>query len=267
MAETTGISWTDHTMNFWWGCQKIGPGCDRCYAETLDHRLGGSHWGPEAERRRTSAHNWNNPLRWNRAAKRAGVRRRVFASSMADFFDNQVNPAWRADAWDVIRTCPDLDWQVLTKRPGNVVGMLPPDWGDGWPHVLLGCTVVNQAEADRDVPKLLATPAQRRFLSCEPLLGPIRFAQVPGFNRIGLDLSGWWIIVGGESGPGARPMAAAWARDILSQCAVAGVPVFFKQTGSGGLDAWPGVTGKGDKPEEWPAWAQVQQFPRSGAPA
>jgi protein gp37 len=178
MGETT-IEWTDFTFNPWEGCQKVGPGCDHCYAEARDQRFtGGAHWGPGAPRRLTSDANWKKPLQWNAQALKTGRRFRVFCASLADVFDNAVYQPWRQRLWHLIRQTPALDWQLLTKRPGNIAAMLPPDWGNGWPHVWLGCTVVNQAEADRDVPKLLSIPARVHFLSVEPMLGRVRLDRV-----------------------------------------------------------------------------------------
>ena len=174
MAEHSKIEWCDHTFNPWEGCQKVGPGCDNCYAEARDKRFtGGTHWGPGAPRRRTSPANWAKPLKWNREAAITGTRPRVFCASLADVFDNAVDPQWRADLFELILKTPNLDWLLLTKRPGNIAKMLPLDWGKGWPNVWLGCTVVNQDEAERDVPKLLAVNAAVRFLSVEPMLGPV----------------------------------------------------------------------------------------------
>ncbi len=262
MTTNTNIEWTDHTFNPWWGCQKVGPGCDHCYAETLDKRTGGQHWGPGAERRRTSAKNWNDPVRWNKQADaffaQHGRRQRVFCASMADVFDNQVPVEWRMDLFQLIADTPNLDWLVLTKRIGNVMSMCS---GDGMmfdlicDRVWLGATVVNQDEADRDIPKLLAVPAAKRFLSMEPLLGPVDIcaAYIPCVNagdivmdpetgahecckqcdytgvsnKFGID----WVIVGGESGHGARPMHPDWARSLRDQCEAAGVPFLFKQWG------------------------------------
>lgn len=249
MAENSKIEWTDHTFNPWEGCQKVGPGCDHCYAESRNARFSGGtavNWGPGAPRRRTSAANWRKPLAWNAAHEQFfaehGRRQRVFCASLADVFDNAVDPAWRADLFALIEATPHLDWLLLTKRIGNVREMMLDvalrlvwlgnvDASSLPANVWLGATIVNQAEADRDIPKLLAVPARVRFLSMEPLLGPVNFAKVPGFNRIGLDLSNWWVIVGGESGLGARPMHPEWVESIRDQCANAGVPFLFKQWG------------------------------------
>lgn len=252
MSENSKIEWTDHTFNPWEGCQKVGPGCDHCYAETRNARFAGGtaiNWGPGAPRRRTSASNWNKPLAWNKAHEaffaEHGRRQRVFCSSLADVFDNAVDPSWRADLRKLIEATPNLDWLLLTKRIGNVLGMVPEGWFEQRTNVWLGATIVNQAEADRDILKLLAVPAARRFLSMEPLLGPVDltgeylaaklgaypFRSLPREHRTKLiDLLDW-VIVGGESGPGARPMHPDWARNLRDQCAAAGVPYLFKQWG------------------------------------
>jgi protein gp37 len=272
MSENSSIEWTDHTFNPWEGCQKVGPGCDHCYAETRNVRFGGGtavNWGPGAPRRRTSSANWRKPLAWNRTA---GVfyaqhrrKQRVFCASLADVFDNAVDPQWRADLFNLIEQTPNLDWLLLTKRIGNVERMVPEAtdlieygegwqsmWGQGvWPeNVWLGATIVNQEEADRDIPKLLAVPARRRFLSMEPLLGPVDLTAIrgqhwaatqhmnaltgeanPSLDGIAPKARVDWVIVGGESGPQARPMHPDWARDLRDQCAAAGVPFLLKQWG------------------------------------
>lgn len=254
MSENSNIEWTNHTFNPWEGCQKVGPGCDHCYAETRNARFAGGtaiNWGPGAPRRRTSTANWRKPLAWNAAADAFlaahGRRQRVFCASLADVFDNAVNPQWRFDLMRLIEQTPNLDWLVLTKRIGNAAAMLDEavlainhgrwNWRDNaFPNVWLGATIVNQEEADRDIPKLLAVPAARRFLSMEPLLGPVDLTRsCRPWGKQGASaamLSGiHWVIVGGESGPGARPMHPDWARDLLDQCTAAGVPYLFKQWG------------------------------------
>ena len=245
MAEDSAISWTDHTFNPWWGCTKVGPGCDHCYAESFDRRVGGAHWGSGSPRRLVK--DWSAPRKWQRGAEQTGVRPRVFCASMADVFDNEVDPEWRARLWALVRETPLLRWIFLTKRIGNAAKMLPPDWPDAFGHCGLMSTTVNQVEADRDVPKLLATPAAWRGLSMEPLLGPVDLTCLHHDGVVNVDaLNGRhgvivpyrgenarldWIIVGGESGPGARPMHPAWARSLRDQCAAAGVPFHFKQWG------------------------------------
>lgn len=254
MAENTKIEWTDHTFNSWEGCQKVGPGCDNCYAETRNARFAGGtaiNWGPGAPRRRTSASNWAKPKAWNAAHAaffaQHGRRQRVFCASLADVFDNAVDPQWRADLFALIAATPHLDWLLLTKRIGNVQPMLAelthgndPDLSlldmMPLPNVWIGATIVNQEEADRDIPKLLAVPARVRFLSMEPLLGPVSFEGMFANPRNPADGTNMlealdWVIVGGESGPGARPMHPDWPRSLRDQCKAAGVPFLFKQWG------------------------------------
>lgn len=258
MAESTGIEWCDHTFNAVVGCTKVSPACDNCYAETWAKRTGQSRlWS--GERRRTSAAYWREPLKWNRKAADAGIRRRVFCCSLADVFDNQWEDTWRTDLFDLIQNCESLDFLLLTKRPQNIAKMLPPDWGDGWPNVWLGTTVENQAEADRRIPHLLSARARVHFLSAEPLLGPVRLTHIDHDRDRGwvepMDAlrpytlqqarEDWgddcgqtsdrpaikWVIAGGESGPHARPCHPDWIRSLRDQCLAAGVPFFFKQWG------------------------------------
>jgi protein gp37 len=234
MSENSAIEWTDHTFNPVWGCMKVSPACDNCYAETLANRFG-DHWGPHAEFRTFGDKHWSEPLKWDRAAAKAGKRSRVFCASMADVFDNRWPDGVRERLWALIQATPHLDWLLLTKRPQNIGKMLPPDWGDGWPNVWLGTTVENQDELNRRVPYLRAAPARVRFLSCEPLLGPLEFSNVSSRSDAisqlgkkafdGID----WVIAGGESGPGARPMHPDWARSLRDQCKAAGVAFFMKQ--------------------------------------
>lgn len=318
MADHTAIEWADSTFNPWMGCTKISPACDHCYAERDTARFGRVGWGPGAARVRTSAANWRKPVHWNTRAdvfrECAGcgwrgdiavraepvafacpacdvvnwrpARRRVFCASLADVFDNEVDPQWRDDLFDLIAATPNLDWLLLTKRIGNVTKLLtdlrdsePNDrrWGElnAWLHhgrppanVWLGATICNQAEAVRDIPKLLAIPAAVRFLSIEPMLGPVDIAWAfpdtrtgcchrCGFrtNRVGGicpndgetlrgDIGLDWVIAGGESGPHARPMHPDWVRSLRDQCAAAGVPFLFKQFGEWApttvpADPWP----------------------------
>jgi len=192
MAENTKIEWADHTFNPWIGCTKVSPACDNCYAEAMmGHRYGRVNWGPGEDRARTGSANWSQPLAWNRKAAATGTRPFVFCASLADVFDNEVPIAWRIELFDLIRSTPDLDWLLLTKRIGNAEKML--DEAGGWagvfsggglrstlPNVWLGATVANQEEAARDIPKLLATPAAVRFLSIEPMLGRIDLCETLG---------------------------------------------------------------------------------------
>ena len=161
MAENSKIEWTDHTFNGWIGCTKVGPGCDHCYAEQLATTRLGVAWGAGAPRRRTAPSTWAQPRRWNNRAVKLGIRQRVFCSSLADVFDNEVPREWREDLFELIRTTPALDWLLVTKRIGNAIPMVRRDGaiaGNGTRYlpdnVWLGATIVNQAEADRDIPKL-----------------------------------------------------------------------------------------------------------------
>lgn len=244
MAENSKIEWTDHTFNPWVGCQKVGPGCDHCYAEGWAKRSGLVQWGPGAERRLTSEANWKKPLKWNEQGPA-----RVFCASLADVFDNQAPEGARGRLFDMIRRTPNLMWLLLTKRVGNVATMLPGDWGSGYPNVTLMITVVTQEEADRDIPRLLDIPATLRGLSMEPLLEPVELSRLQGCGDCDPCIGGredlcavgaiklrtigdgqiHWVIVGGESGPGARYMYPDWARSIRDQCRTAGAAFFMKQ--------------------------------------
>ena len=243
MAENSAIEWTDHTFNPWEGCQKVSPGCDHCYAEARNARYAAGpapNWGPGAPRRRTSESNWRKPIKWNADAaafaEKHGRKQRVFCASLADVFDNAVNPQWLADLFELIDRTPHLDWLLLTKRIGNVTPMLAGLGRKTLPvQAWLGATVVNQDEADRDIPKLLATPAAVRFLSCEPLLGPIAFKTFE-WNGLADHIEAQidhldWVIAGGETGTGSRPMHPDWLESLHDECAAAGVPFFFKQWG------------------------------------
>jgi protein gp37 len=249
MGADSKIEWTDHTFNPWLGCSKVSPGCEHCYAESWAKRSGLVQWGPHP-RRRTSATTWHQPLKWQREAARTGERPRVFCASLADVFDDQAPSEWRADLWRLIRDTPALDWLLCTKRIGNALDMLPVDWGDGWAHVWLLVSICTQAEAGRDIPRLLEVPAAIRGLSCEPLLGPLdlthldadaagspTMCQIDALTGRHTDMGRPcpdvprldWVIVGGESGPHARPMRREWARSIRDQCQGARVPFFMKQ--------------------------------------
>lgn len=289
MAEKTGIAWADSTFNPWIGCSKISPACDNCYAEReWQDRRHVVNWGPGAPRKRTSTKNWNLPYKWNAArytecggcgwrgeqaeagrivnssssteywCPSCGVhtvkpaRRRVFCASLGDVFDNEVSDEWRSYLFERIRRTPNLDWLLLTKRIGNVERMMlrAGDYFEMPRNVWLGISVCNQAEADRDIPKLLAVPAAVRFLSIEPMLGPIDLSRIP-LSGSGLDEADPiitanalmrkegsprlphidWVICGGESGKNARPMHPVWVRSLRDQCGEAGTPFLFKQWG------------------------------------
>lgn len=288
MAETTGISWCDSTFNPWRGCAKVSPGCAHCYAETMSGRnpavLG--EWGPNGVRVIASESYWRQPVTWNRKAERAGLRARVFCASLADVFEDRPDlDAPRARLLELINFTESLDWLLLTKRPENVILLLErcfrlcgldtlqmvEDWCKGRPppNVWLGVSVEDQQRADERIPHLLRTPAAVRFLSAEPLLGPV-------------DLRGWltdggcygpgspaqefagkpqidWLIVGGESGPGARPCRVEWVRSVVEQCRAAGVACFVKQLGSN--PTWTYWAGKPMVPIEQPYCATSHEYP------
>jgi protein gp37 len=277
MAERSNIEWCDATFNPWIGCTKVSPACDHCYAERdFDLRLHVVQWGAGQARKRTGDDNWKKPGKWNakpfyecevcglrtdnpmRAQCKGPhrsqhmwkpARRRVFCASLADVFDNEVPAEWRAELFALIAATPNLDWLLLTKRIGNVAPMIaaPGMQKCGLPpNVWLGATICNQSEADRDIPKLLAVPAAVRFVSIEPMLGPVdltdivvrhgggtedHFSALYDADDDEADTASYidWVICGGESGPHARPMHPDWARSLRDQCAAAGVPFFMKQ--------------------------------------
>ena len=307
------IEWTDHTFSPWWGCAKVSPGCAHCYAETFDRRVHGTskhvtpagevrepHWGKDAPRRFFGDKHWREPLAWDRAAGKAAheaemarargdgnhpaPRPRVFCASMADVFEDRpdlVEP--RARLFRLIDATPNLDWLLLTKRPENVARMAPEmheEVGDKRrrlpANVWLGTTAEDQQRADERIPHLVAVPASVRFLSVEPMLGPVDLCL--GEYPAGIRPD--WVIVGGESGAGARPFDVAWARDIIRQTREAGVACFVKQLGAhpsahetraaGGkwvpmVEGSPIHDPKGGDPSEWPEDIRVRQFPKGGA--
>lgn len=219
------IGWTHHTFNPWEGCSKVSPGCENCYAENMCAiRFNRVVWGSRGSRRRITS-TLNDPLKWHEEAIRIGKRMKVFCGSLCDIFDDHpsIQQEWRDHLWKLIRSTPCLQWLLLTKRPQNFKRYLPDDWGDGYDNVCLMVTTENQAWAEKRIPVMLDTPARWRGLSCEPLLGPIDLT--PWLDRID------WVIAGGESGMGARPMHPGWARSLRDQCAATNTHYFFKQWG------------------------------------
>ena len=206
MAEKTGIQWTDHTANFWWGCMKVSPGCANCYAEAWSKRYGRAIWGPAATTTRWRTKGpWRDILRWDAKAAADGVRRRVFAQSMSDFFEEHPQlDEWRAEACEILAGLKHLDVQLLTKRPENIRRMVPDEWLTAWPsHIWIGTSVENQEQANKRIRHLLASPAAIHFLSCEPLLGEVDLIEAGAlYNGAYPSIS--WVIAGGESGPKAR---------------------------------------------------------------
>lgn len=261
MSANTKIEWCDATVNWWAGCMKVSPACDNCYAERMAGRLWGTQWGATTPR-----HQFQGPAEslhaLDRKAARLGSPLKVFHNSLSDMFDTAVPDEWRMEAFQCMADTPNLIHLVLTKRIGNVRPYTQRDGlafdliGEG--RVWLGISICNQPEADRDIPKLLAMPAAKRFLSMEPLLGPVDLtpAYLPcptsarhggpmmdpstgsyeccrkcDYTGIGNEMGIDWVIVGGESGPNARPMHPDWARSLRDQCEAAGVPFLFKQWG------------------------------------
>jgi len=252
MGDKTGIEWTDHTFNPWWGCAAVSPACKHCYAETFAARFG-VEWGIKAERKPASEKYWRKPVAWNAAAEKAGQRARVFCASMADVFEDRrdLDP-YRERLFVLIEATPWLDWQLLTKRPEAVMRLVPERWHASFPaNVWVGTTVEDQRRAEERIKHLLHIPAAVRFVSCEPLLGAVDLGRwvfdrdaalarmMTGPAAMSADQADdyiaeieiGWVIAGGESGPGARPMHPDWARRLRDLCASAGIPFFFKQWG------------------------------------
>lgn len=284
----------------------MSPGCANCYAAARNHRFGMDNWGKGKPRRRTSAANWKKPLAWNKVdlskPETWGVRARIFPS-LCDWLDDEVPIEWLADFLKLIHDTPNLDWLLLTKRPENwasrIEGVLQwieghSDWGTPGKHrhedlrnwlgdwfvlrkspanVWHGASVENQRCADERIPELLKIPARVRFLSVEPLLEEVDLSvALDDCNGIPRDM---WVIVGGESGPGARRCDVQWVRSVVVQCKAAGVPCFVKQMGSRSTWSAPDLERgvgqvfselstkhtKGGDPAEWPEDLRVREFP------
>lgn len=219
MGRKTGIDWTDHTWNPWQGCRKISPGCVNCYMYRDKKRFGQD----PATVIRSKPATFNAPLKWQDPAK-------VFVCSWSDFFIEDADP-WRDEAWEIMRRTPHLTYQILTKRPENILDRLPADWPFG--NVWLGVTVESQAQLHR-IEYLPVAEAVVKFVSIEPMIGPVDLtaainAPVPWDEMMSAILALDWVIVGGETGPAARRMDPAWAARLKRQCKDAGVPFFMKQ--------------------------------------
>jgi protein gp37 len=244
--ENSNIEWCDHTFNPWIGCTKVSPGCANCYAEAQqDHRYHRVKWGKHQARKPTSDTYWKQPLKWDRKAKALGVRKRVFCASLADVFDTEVSDVLRHLLFELIYKCQNLDWLILTKRPQKAVDFLGGTSGAGlaafvhnFPNVWMGVSVEDQIRADERIPELLKIPAKVRFLSMEPLLGPVDVSRYFDCDTISGCSDDWffhpinWVIVGGESGTDAREMKPEWAQSLRDQCQAAEIPFLFKQWGT-----------------------------------
>lgn len=227
MGQRTIISWTEHTWNPWRGCTKISPGCKNCYMFTAQERFGRDP--RDVVRTKT----WNDPLKWQRRAEQLGEVQFVFTCSWSDWF-HEAADAWRDDAWDIVRRCPSLVFQILTKRPDTIAPRLPDDWGEGFENVWLGTSIesneyVWRADALRQVPSSI------RFISAEPLLSPLSDLDLADID---------WLIVGGESGAGYRPMDHDWARDLRDRANTSGVAFFFKQSAAPRTEMGTALDGK-----------------------
>lgn len=293
MAENTGIEWATHSWNPWWGCQRVSPGCERCYAETLAVvRRKLPIWGPPktTERKPMSEDYWKQPLRWERAAARTGERPRVFPSMCDPFEDHYQVVPWRARFFELIEATPHVYWLLLTKRPENVLAFAPASWRPRFPsNVWVGTSAEDQEWYERRIGHLARIPADVRFVSAEPLLGPIDFGflgTVPadwgvGYRPVGDIVS--WVIFGGESGTNARRLNVEWIRDGVRQAKEAGVAAFVKQLGARPYSVADRISNrklgfpegtkkpdgfyrhlndaKGGDPSEWPADLRVREFP------
>lgn len=241
MAENSKISWTTHTFNPWWGCVKVSPACDHCYAEGFAKRVGQRVWGVDAPRRFFGDKHWNEPLKWNK------VGGRVFCASMADVFEDrdELQPH-RERLWKLIEQTPNLRWNLLTKRERMIKQFLPKL--SELPNVRFGVTVENQTYDHRIVEGV-------SWLSVEPMLGPLSLRWAGSARMVK------WVIIGGESGPGAREMKLEWAINLIAQCKIAGVAVHFKQTGDVLARKLKLKDKSGKDPSEWPAELRIQEFP------
>lgn len=297
MSEHTKIEWVDHSWSPWRGCTKVSPGCANCYAETLSKRnpavLG--QWGKGKPR--VLAKNWGDPVRWQKRTAMDMPRPRVFPS-LCDWLDDEVPIEWLARFLKLIHDTPHLDWLLLTKRPENweerslkacqlLAGMTAAEaptvhWLIAWrrgfqapSNVWFGVSVEDQTRANERIPLLLQIPAKVRWLSLEPLLGPVHLASSVRYPSGLIEEGLHWLVIGGESGHGASPCNVDWIRSLKDQGKAAGLPVFVKQLGARPVediqDARGGYVGfqrlggishpKGGDPLEWPEDLRVREFP------
>lgn len=286
MAENSNIEWTDHTFNPWIGCIKVTDACKFCYAEEFTGKKlkhFGKLLGVNSGRHFTANSTWNLPRKWNKIASRLKERHKVFCASLADVFeDNDSVKEKRNDLWQLIKETPYLDWLILTKRPENISMFLPEDWNSGYHNVWLGTSIGSNKDY-KMIEALLNVKVKVRFLSCEPLIGPIDLKNIPGSagsyyqvlepivgcgdsNRPRID----WVIVGGESGLKARECNIQWILDIVKDCTTYSVPVLVKQLGSNPvynsrndnvLKSLKLLDKKGGDINEFPAPLRLRQYP------
>jgi len=247
MGKNTKISWCTHTFNPWHGCSKVSAGCQHCYAETMTKRWGDDYWGKEGKRRFMGDKYWAQPFKWNDEAKRDLKPALVFCGSMCDVFEERRDLIDVRDRlWNVIGSTPWLRWLLLTKRPENIEALMPiyareQAW---YARVWLGVSVENQKAVER-VKILADIPVNVRFISAEPLLEYINIA--PWLKHYS------WVIVGGESGRGCRPMKEEWAKHVLMQCRETNTSFFMKQMG--------GFPDKREKMDDIPNGLKIRQIP------
>ncbi|MHC2068128.1 DUF5131 family protein [Bremerella sp. T1] len=238
--QNSKIGWTHYTWNPWWGCNKVSAACRHCYIGQIMRRSGNEPFDGPMRTKTT----WRLPFRWNRAAIGTGERLRIFTCSMSDFFHPGADK-WRCEAWAIIQACQNLDWLILTKRPELIRDRLPSDWGTGYPNVWMGVTVEDQSHIKR-IDKLAKIPAAVRFVSAEPLLGPVYF----GRRLRQLD----WVITGCEKAAKAkrRGLENSWVRNIRDECEASGVALFHKQYYQGNKIMFDGLI-DGKIYQKWPA--------------
>lgn len=268
MAEKTAIQWTDATLNFWTGCKKVSDGCKYCYMYRDKERYGKD----PAEVVEVSIKTINKILKdldrqWAERmilAAKTGTPAKpilIFTCSWSDFFIEEAD-AWRGKAWDIIRARPHFIWQILTKRPENILSRLPEDWGQGWGNVWLGVSIENNRSLHRLV-TMSQVPAQTRFISFEPLLYALYFEAE---EKSILKTLFHWAIIGGESGNdnGAyryRPCEVPWIEKLIEDLQQVNVAPFVKQLGTYTAKKLELKDRHGGDWTEWPENLRVRQFP------
>lgn len=255
MGTNSGIQWTDNTFNPWWGCIKVSAECKFCYAEKWANRMGFDVWGPGSRRFFGESH-WNEPLKWDKKAQEQGKRIKVFCSSMADIFEQHPDLGQeRLKVWRLIEATPNLDWQLLTKRPENINTMIPVDWIMKHPENVWYGTSIGDASTSWRLRALQQVPAKIRWLSCEPLIGHLGHLDLRGIH---------WIVAGGESGPltKIRPTDLNWILELKAQAASRKIPFFVKQLGALWASQNNATHSKGGDINEWPTELQVREFPQ-----